>query len=165
MPLESDKNGNVTIIPYKIPESVERYFRNDLFAKIFIDHAIEIFNINDYEELEKTDDICVFLESDPKETTYKLISSMYMNSSAGGFKKAYDKTCNDIGNPGLIEQVPGDWYDYDSFIDQVLEIIGMTHFGHEVYNEMTKKCIKENEEFKMLKDELEDFDMADDLTF
>jgi len=150
-------NGDGVHIEYELPEWVRDKISVD-FAVLFIAEARRLFNTRD----------TTLLYSDQKEPTHllslftvdnvgleiyseltdeseidELISTMIMNTSAGGFNKAFEYACDGLGLQDVKKESPGDWYDYDFFIDDITHRCGEMYFGEVYYNTKADAFITE----------------------
>lgn len=117
MPIITDKNGGVQI-KYSLPEELKGLI-NIEFAKTMIDELKKVFK---YAEDEKN-----------------IVGVLYMNAGTSGVHEAFKNTCNVLKLHSFYEASKLDWYDYDLFMDEILDTTGKVFYGKDKYEKLCNK--------------------------
>ena len=121
MPIITYEDGGMGI-EYNLPQELK-----DLITKEFATTMIK--------EIEK-------VWPDTAEDIGYMVNTLYTFAGTSGIHTAFRNTCDILGLIKFKEASKLDWYDYDLFIDQILNTVGEVFFGKENYKGLCDKFIE-----------------------
>lgn len=122
MPLVREENGSISIV-YNLPEELKGLITKE-FATTMIN---EIESVWQYTQ----------------ENILDMVGILYMQGGTCGIDDAFKATCDKLGLIKFKEESKLDWYDYDLFMDEMLDIVGKVFFGKENYIKLCNEFMEE----------------------
>ena len=122
MPIVIYKDGGVGI-EYNLPQELKDLITKE-FATIMIKEIEIIWPYN-------------------KDNDINMVTTLGMQAGTSGVHDAFEETCNKLGLTKFKEASKLDWYDYDLFMDEILNTVGEVFYGKENYDKLFEESMKE----------------------
>ena len=126
MPIKSNDSGNVWV-EYSLPQELKDLITNK-FSAMMIDELKKVFKY----------------ANDKK----NIIGILHMNAGTSGVHEAFKNTCNNLGLDYFLSASKLDWYDYDLFMDEVLDTVGKVFYGEQEYEKLCNEFVGNDYDFK-----------------